>query len=65
MTRLCESIKLSLPAAESHLEATLSANLKLTTGKKFTLIGTPQGQEIKDPSRKLAPSRHPACSIDF
>lgn len=28
-----------------------SADLKLVAGKKFTLIGTPQGNEIKDPSR--------------
>jgi hypothetical protein len=28
-----------------------SAGLKLVPGKKFTLIGTPQGNEIKDPSR--------------
>ena len=29
----------------------LSANLRLATGKKFTLVGTPEGDEIKDPSR--------------
>ncbi|KAJ7766784.1 HAD-like domain-containing protein [Mycena metata] len=27
------------------------ADLRLTTGKKFTLIGTPEGDEIKDPSK--------------
>ncbi|KAJ7256467.1 HAD subfamily IIID h [Mycena haematopus] len=27
------------------------ADLRLVTGKKFTLIGTPEGDEIKDPSR--------------
>ncbi|KAF7337957.1 hypothetical protein MVEN_02019100 [Mycena venus] len=27
------------------------ADLRLTTGKKFTLIGTPEGDEIKDPSQ--------------
>jgi len=26
------------------------ADLKLVTGKKFTLVGTPEGDEIKDPS---------------
>lgn len=28
-----------------------SSDLKLTTGKKFTLLGTPEGDEIKDPAR--------------
>ncbi|KAJ3865578.1 hypothetical protein EV359DRAFT_72337 [Lentinula novae-zelandiae] len=27
------------------------SDLKLTTGKKFTLLGTPEGDEIKDPAR--------------
>lgn len=29
-----------------------SRDLKLSIGKKFTLIGTPEGHEIKDPSRE-------------
>lgn len=29
----------------------LSRDLKLASGRKFTLVGTPQGEEIKDPSR--------------
>ncbi|KAK7467495.1 hypothetical protein VKT23_004549 [Stygiomarasmius scandens] len=29
------------------------ADLNLTTGKKFTLLGTPEGDEIKDPSQLL------------
>lgn len=28
-----------------------STDLKLISGKKFTLVGTPEGAEIKDPSR--------------
>ncbi|TCD70980.1 hypothetical protein EIP91_000888 [Steccherinum ochraceum] len=28
-------------------------DLKLTSGKKFTLVGTPQGDEIKDPAQLL------------
>lgn len=31
----------------------ISADLRLISGKKFTLIGTPEGGEIKDPSRSL------------
>jgi ubiquitin-like domain-containing CTD phosphatase 1 len=31
-----------------------SADMKLTPGKKFTLVGTPEGREVKDPSRKLS-----------
>ena len=27
-----------------------SGDLKLVSGKKFTLVGTPQGHEIKDPN---------------
>ncbi|KAI0722407.1 HAD subfamily IIID h [Fomitopsis betulina] len=42
------------------------ANLKLTTGKKFTLIGTPQGQEIKDPSQlEFLPDVLNDLDIDF
>ncbi|EPS99032.1 hypothetical protein FOMPIDRAFT_1061039 [Fomitopsis schrenkii] len=42
------------------------ANLKLTTGKKFTLIGTPQGQEIKDPSQlEFLPDVINDLDIDF
>ncbi|KAJ3488987.1 hypothetical protein NLI96_g2461 [Meripilus lineatus] len=32
-------------------------DLKLVSGKKFSLIGTPQGDEIKDPSREFSYSR--------
>ncbi|KAF9066328.1 hypothetical protein BDP27DRAFT_1544839 [Rhodocollybia butyracea] len=35
-----------LPPDEARI-----ADLKLTTGKKFTLLGTPEGDEIKDPSK--------------
>ena len=28
------------------------SSLKLTTGKKFSLVGTPLGNELKDPSRE-------------
>jgi len=28
-------------------------DLNLTSGKKFTLVGTPQGHEIKDPNGEL------------
>ncbi len=31
-----------------------SGDLKLVSGKKFTLVGTPQGHEIKDPHGKAA-----------
>lgn len=34
----------------------ISSDLGLVTGKKFTLIGTPQGHEIIDPSRQLSTS---------
>jgi ubiquitin-like domain-containing CTD phosphatase 1 len=37
-----------------------SSDLNLVPGKKFTLIGTPQGAEIKDPSRSF--SRLFSCS---
>ena len=30
-----------------------SASLKLSNGKKFTLIGTPEGQELKERSRQF------------
>ncbi|KAK7694025.1 hypothetical protein QCA50_003601 [Cerrena zonata] len=33
---------------DDHL---ISRDLKLSAGKKFTLVGTPEGQEIKDPSQ--------------
>lgn len=36
--------------AETYIS--FSSELKLVAGKKFSLIGTPQGDEIKDPSRK-------------
>ena len=31
----------------------ISADLRILRGKKFTLIGTPEGEELKDPSRKF------------
>ena len=34
-----------------HILGAFSADLRLATGKKFTLVGTPEGDEIKDPSR--------------
>lgn len=42
----------------------LSADLKLVPGKKFTLIGTPQGNEIKDPSRSSS-CLSPVYNADF
>ncbi|THG99973.1 hypothetical protein EW026_g2480 [Hermanssonia centrifuga] len=39
-------IKGKLPSDEVLIQ-----DLKLVPGKKFTLVGTPQGDEIKDPSR--------------
>lgn len=36
----------------SEHAAFYSADLKLAPGKKFTLVGTPEGDEIKDPSRQ-------------
>lgn len=38
-------VKGKLPPEQERI-----GNLKLTSGKKFTLVGTPQGDEIKDPS---------------
>jgi len=32
-------------------------DLNLTSGKKFTLVGTPQGHEIKDPNGVLGFTR--------
>jgi ubiquitin-like domain-containing CTD phosphatase 1 len=37
-------------------------DLKLVSGKKFTLVGTPEGDEIKDPSRQLSLNQHSASS---
>ncbi|KDQ61115.1 hypothetical protein JAAARDRAFT_32118 [Jaapia argillacea MUCL 33604] len=39
-------VKGKLPPEEQRI-----GDLKLTNGKKFTLVGTPQGHEIKDPSQ--------------
>lgn len=42
----------------------ISRDLKLSVGKKFTLVGTPEGQEIKDPSReRLDPFTHVCLSF--
>ncbi|KAH9928171.1 uncharacterized protein B0H18DRAFT_1084613 [Fomitopsis serialis] len=42
------------------------ANLKLTSGKKFSLVGTPQGKEIKDPSQlEFLPDVLNDLDIDF
>ncbi|KAF8965209.1 HAD-like domain-containing protein [Flammula alnicola] len=39
-------IKGKLPPDETRI-----SDLRLLTGKKFTLVGTPEGEEIKDPSQ--------------
>ncbi|KIK58200.1 hypothetical protein GYMLUDRAFT_246238 [Collybiopsis luxurians FD-317 M1] len=39
-------VKGKLPPDQARI-----ADLKLTTGKKFNLLGTPEGDEIKDPSK--------------
>jgi hypothetical protein len=44
-------VSVTFPVAPSNVEGDFSADLKLVPGKKFTLIGTPEGNEIKDPSR--------------
>ncbi|KIM86178.1 hypothetical protein PILCRDRAFT_816102 [Piloderma croceum F 1598] len=42
------------------------ADLKLVAGKKFTLIGTPQGNEIKDPSQlEFLPDVVNDLDVDF
>ncbi|EGN95644.1 hypothetical protein SERLA73DRAFT_186777 [Serpula lacrymans var. lacrymans S7.3] len=42
------------------------ADLKLVSGKKFTLIGTPQGDEIKDPSQiEFLPDVVNDLDVDF
>jgi len=42
------------------------ADLKLSTGKKFTLIGTPEGAEIKDPSQlEFLPDVVNDLDVDF
>ncbi|KAJ7685584.1 HAD-like domain-containing protein [Mycena polygramma] len=42
------------------------ADLRLTTGKKFTLIGTPEGDEIKDPSQlEILPDVVNDLDLDF
>jgi ubiquitin-like domain-containing CTD phosphatase 1 len=39
-------VKSKLPPEDARV-----GDLKLISGKKFNLIGTPAGEEIKDPSR--------------
>lgn len=49
--------KYILPGGYSYIRLTLvlySKELNLVPGKKFTLIGTPQGKEHKDPSGELS-----------
>lgn len=36
----------------AHNFPIVSSDLKIISGKNFILIGTPAGDEIKDPSRK-------------
>lgn len=54
-------VKGKLPPDEETI-----ANLKLTSGKKFSLVGTPQGKEIKDPSQlEFLPDVLNDLDIDF
>ncbi|KAH9832936.1 HAD subfamily IIID h [Rhodofomes roseus] len=54
-------VKGKLPPDEETI-----GNLKLTSGKKFSLVGTPQGQEIKDPSQlEFLPDVVNDLDIDF
>ena len=38
------------------LTSSYSGDLGLINGMKFTLVGTPQGSELKDPNRTSHPS---------
>ncbi|THH06715.1 hypothetical protein EW145_g3892 [Phellinidium pouzarii] len=54
-------VKGKLPPEEETI-----ANLKLTNGKKFSLIGTPMGNELKDPSQlELLPDVFNDLDVDF
>ncbi|KAF9052822.1 HAD IIID h [Panaeolus papilionaceus] len=54
-------VKGKLPADQIRI-----SDLKLVTGKKFTLIGTPEGEEIKDPSQLgLLPDIINDLDVDF
>lgn len=43
---MCSSLLLTRPIYMFFI----SGDLKLLSGKKFTLVGTPEGHEIKDPN---------------
>ncbi|OSX65602.1 hypothetical protein POSPLADRAFT_1073590 [Postia placenta MAD-698-R-SB12] len=54
-------VKGKLPPDEERL-----GDLKLVSGKKFTLVGTPQGHEIKDPSQlEYLPDVFNDLDVDF
>ena len=47
-TEECRS-RNNLGGISTNTPCLFSGDLKLVNGKKFTLVGTPQGHEIKDP----------------
>ena len=50
-----ETVYVAIPYFQSLFLSNLnSANLKLTSGRKFTLVGTAEGQEWKDQPRMFA-----------
>ncbi|TFY78669.1 hypothetical protein EWM64_g5342 [Hericium alpestre] len=54
-------VKGKLPPEEERI-----GDLKITSGKKFTLVGTPQGDEIKDPSQiEFLPDVVNDLDVDF
>ncbi|KZT09786.1 HAD IIID h [Laetiporus sulphureus 93-53] len=54
-------VKGKLPPDEERI-----GDLKLVSGKKFTLVGTPQGHEIKDPSQlEYLPDVFNDLDVDF
>ncbi|EPQ57908.1 HAD IIID h [Gloeophyllum trabeum ATCC 11539] len=58
-------VKGKLPADDVCVQS-ISGDLRLAPGKKFTLIGTPQGDEIKDPSQlEFLPDVLNDLDIDF
>ena len=50
------SHSLTLPTFFLNNQPCRSADLSLVPGKKFTLVGTPEGDEIKDPSSRSCSS---------
>jgi hypothetical protein len=50
MTSGCELIRHS---TFERILISRRGNLGLVSGKRFTLVGTPQGRELKDPNRLL------------